>query len=71
MQTATANITKPSAPNISTDRIIEAIGQFTTAQNSAIIPTAAEKDGGRPIRLPTNEPRVAPINIVGMISPPL
>ena len=49
----------------------EAIGQFTTPQNMAIIPTAAANPGSRPKREPATLPKVAPMKKEGTISPPL
>ena len=47
------------------------MGQFTTEQKSATMPTAAAKRASSPISGENAQPRVAPMNIVGTISPPL
>ena len=51
-------------------RKMEARGQFTTPQNRAIMEMAAPKAGSRPSSGPTAQPKVAPMNKVGTISPP-
>ena len=48
-----------------------AIGQFTEPQNTAIIPIAAAKEAGSPIRAPKQHPKVAPIIRAGNTPPPL
>ena len=49
----------------------DVIGLLVTPQKSAPIPTAAHKDGEKPIRLPNIDPKEAPMKKVGTISPPL
>ena len=61
----------PPAPNSSTLRITEAMGQFTAPQNTATSPTAAAKDGGSPSSPPAAQPNVAPTKNDGTTSPPL
>ena len=60
-----------SNPNISNPIISEDIGQFVTPQNTDTIPTAAQRDGDNPTKLPNRQPKVAPIQKEGTISPPL
>ena len=58
-------------PKSSAVRKSVATGQFTTEQNRAAMAAAAAKPGSRPRSGPTAQPKVAPINRVGTISPPL
>ena len=46
------------------------IGQLVTPQKTAAIPQAAQIDGEIPIRLPITQPKVAPMQKEGTISPP-
>ena len=71
MAQAMAKYSIPSAPNSSTLRITEAMGQFTAPQNTATRPMAAVKAGGRPSSEPTQQPKVAPTKKEGTTSPPL
>lgn len=56
-------------PNISKAIRIEVIGQLVTPQKTAAIPQAAQIDGEIPIRLPITQPKVAPMQKEGTISP--
>ncbi len=47
------------------------IGQFVTPQNSDVIPTAVQRVGEKPDRLPNRQPNDAPMQNDGTISPPL
>ena len=58
-------------PNISTLRMIDAIGQLTAPQNTAMSAIAAAKPAGISRAGPMTQPSVAPIKKVGTISPPL
>ena len=58
-------------PNNSMLNSKEAIGQFTTPQNTEIKPIAAPNPGSSPSKPPTTFPKVAPIKNEGTISPPL
>ena len=46
-------------------------GNGTVGDATAIMPTAAPRDAGSPRRAPTVQPKVAPMNREGTISPPL
>ena len=61
----------PLKENISKAKNAEAKGQFVTPQKSAVIPIAAPKSAGSPKSNAAAPPKVAPINKVGTISPPL
>ena len=50
---------------------MEASGQLVTPQNNITIPSAAPKGIERPKSEEIKAPKVAPINRVGTISPPL
>ena len=50
---------------------MDAIGEFVTPQNIAIIPTAAQVDAGKPTIEAKRQPKQAPIAKDGTISPPL
>ena len=63
--------TAPSNPNSSNPINIEVIGQFVTPQNTAVMPRAAHREGEIPMRLPNRQPKVAPVQNAGTISPPL
>ena len=56
---------------VTLERIIEAIGQFTTQQKRQTRPIAAPSLGSRPKRGAATQPKVAPTKKVGTISPPL
>ena len=71
MPHAMAKSKRPLEPNSSMLKIIDATGQLTTPQNSAIRPSAAPKPGLNPKRLPKKQPKVEPMKKVGTISPPL
>ena len=60
-----------SNPNISNPITSEVIGLFVTPQNTATIPTAAQREGDKPTIEPKRQPNVAPIQKEGTISPPL
>ena len=61
----------PSNPNNSKPISMEAIGQLVTPQNTEIIPTAAHNEGDIPSKCPNRQPKVAPVQNAGTISPPL
>ena len=46
------------------------MGQLVTPQNRAAIPEAAHKEGESPTSCPITQPKVAPIQKEGTISPP-
>ena len=71
MPQASAKYSSSPEPNSSTDRMIDAIGQFTAPQNTATSAIADANCAGMPSSGPTVQPRTAPMNIVGTISPPL
>ena len=50
---------------------IEVSGQFVTPQKTATIPDAAQMEGSIPRSVPSTQPKVAPIQKEGTISPPL
>ena len=50
---------------------MDVMGQFVTPQNTAIMPTAAQREGERPRSCPNRHPNVAPTKKDGTISPPL
>ena len=58
-------------PNISTLRTMEARGELVTQQKRPTRPRAAENPGSSPRRPPQTQPKVAPMQKVGTISPPL
>ena len=58
-------------PNNSNAINNEVTGQLVTPQKTAIIPSAANKDGERCNNKPYRHPNVAPIKKEGTISPPL
>ena len=60
-----------SKPNISNPITSEVIGLFVTPQNTATMPTAAQREGDIPTNVPKRQPKVAPIQKEGTISPPL
>ena len=60
-----------SKPNISNPIMSDVIGLFVTPQNTATIPTAAQRDGDNPTSVPNMHPKVAPMQKEGTISPPL
>ena len=47
------------------------IGQLVTPQKRETIPTAVHSVGDSPIRLPNRQPKAAPVQKDGTISPPL
>ena len=50
---------------------MEVSGQLVTPQKTATIPAAAQMDAGIPKKFPSTQPKVAPIQKEGTISPPL
>ena len=44
---------------------------MVTPQKTALMPTAAQRDGAKPVRFPNRHPNVAPTKKLGTISPPL
>ena len=61
----------PSYPNNSKLISKEVIGQFVTPQNTEVMPTAVHKVGENPNRFPYRQPKAAPVQKEGTISPPL
>ena len=60
-----------SAPKSSMPRMMELTGQLREPQNIASSPTAAPRPTGSPKSSPSTQPAVEPMNIAGIISPPL
>ncbi len=58
-------------PNSSKQINSDVIGEFVTEQKTEPMPMAAQRVGSKPSNTPKAEPKVAPINILGTISPPL
>ena len=58
-------------PNISKHSNIVATGHLVAEQNNTAIPIAAPVEIGNAKTVANVPPKVAPINNVGMISPPL
>ena len=61
----------PSYPNNSKLISREVIGQLVTPQNTEVMPTAVHKVGENPNRFPYRQPKAAPVQKEGTISPPL
>ena len=71
MAHAIAKYKRSPVPNSSILKNTEAMGQFTTPQNTATNPMAAPKPAGSPSTPPSTQPKQAPTKKEGTTSPPL